>query len=104
VKAKGWTFLVSLFKTAKADGEIDFDEERILRSVDLNVMKLLEFVRQSWEDNRLDEDEKKQIIFLIKKIEDDAVSLAEYDDLLTKQEEAMLIIIREMISEFMEDY
>ncbi|MHA2250028.1 MAG: hypothetical protein ACXAD7_06685 [Candidatus Kariarchaeaceae archaeon] len=99
VKDKGWQLLTRLFRTAKKDG-ISFDEERILRASDLNITALLEFAETAWEDKILTEDERRRITFLIKKIHDDAVSLAQYDDIITSEEEALLDIIKEIIHEF----
>ncbi len=100
VKDKGWKLLSRLFKTAAKDGVITFDEERILRASDLNVNNLLDYTKKAWEDKTLSENEKTRIIFLIKKIQDDAISLAQYDDIITNEEEELLDIIREIIHEF----
>ncbi|MHA2090971.1 MAG: hypothetical protein ACW98K_08945 [Candidatus Kariarchaeaceae archaeon] len=100
VKDKGWKLLVQLFKTAKSDGSISFDEERILKASDQNVNNLLAYTQEAWKDRVLTEDEKQRIVFLIKKIQDDATTLAEYDDIITNEEEALLDIIREIIQEF----
>lgn len=102
-KEKGWKLLVRLFKEAKRDGDISFDEERILRATDLNVLHLVEYIQQAWDDRHLSEEEKRKITFLLKKIRDDAVSLAEYDEIISQEEDAMLQIIREMIQEVLED-
>lgn len=102
-KEKGWKLLVRLFKEAKRDGEISFDEERILRATDLNVLHLVEYIQQAWDDQHLSEEEKRKITFLIKKIRDDATSLAEYDEIISHEEDAMLNIIREIIQEALED-
>ena len=101
MKDKGWKLLVRLFKEAKRNGEIDFDEQRILHTTDFNVTELLHFVQEAWEDSILSETEKQQITFLIKKIRDDAVTLANYDDIITDQEEALLMIIRDIFEEFL---
>ncbi|MHA2502937.1 MAG: hypothetical protein ACXAE3_08710 [Candidatus Kariarchaeaceae archaeon] len=102
VREKGWALLRALFLAAKKDGEIDFDEQRILKATDDNVMQLLETVRRAWDDSVLTETEKQQITFMIKKIKDDAVSLAEYDSVISEQEDEMLNIIYEKIYEFLE--
>lgn len=103
VKAKAWQLLIRLFKEAKRDSMIDFDEGRILSSANLNITKLLEYLRVAWADKRIDHNERKNIEFLVQKIENDAISLAEYDEIITQQEEALLEIIREMISKFADD-
>ena len=100
VKDKGWKLLVQLFKTAKSDGSISFDEERILKASDQNINNLLKYTQEAWKDRVLTEDEKQRIVFLIKKIQDDAITLAEYDDIITQEEEALLDTIREIIQEF----
>ena len=101
VRDKGWDLLVHLFKTAKADRSISFDEERILRSADDNIVKLLEYVREAWDDRGPNESEKQKITFLIKKIHDDARTLAEYDDIVTEEERKMLDDILEKMNEFL---
>ncbi len=103
IKAKSWQLLIRLFKEAKKDMEIDFDEGRILSSANLNINKLIAYVKMAWEDKIIDHTERKDIEFLIRKIEDDAVSLAEYDEIITAQEEALLGIIRELITDFTDE-
>lgn len=100
VKDKGWVLLSNLFKQAADDKRITFDEGRILRATDLNVSKLLDFTEAAWEDKNLSETEKQRILFMIKKIQDDATTLAEYDDIVTNEEDEMLGIIRNLITEF----
>lgn len=95
---------MQLFKAAAQDGSISFDEERIIRATDLNVQNLVEYVDRAWEDKKLTEQEIQTITFLIKKIKDDAVSLAMYDEILSDQEEDLLDIIKGLITEFFELY
>ena len=101
---KGWRLLLRLFKQAKQDREIDFDEERILRATDFNVLKLVKFIDEAWQDKHLSEEEILCITFLITKIRDDATSLAQYDEIISKQEQDMLDIIKVMVEEFLEIY
>lgn len=100
VKEKGWFLLVKLFKKAIEDREITFDEGRIIKATDLNVTNLLEYSKEAWEDKKLSETEKQKMSFLLKKIEDDAISLAQYDDIVTSEEEDLLGIIRNTIETF----
>lgn len=92
--------LSKLFRQAASDNEITFDEGRILRATDLNVTKLMDFTKLAWDDKNLSETEKIRILFLIKKIVDDATTIAEYDNIITEDEEDMLAIIREIVEEF----
>ena len=100
VKEKGLTLLVRLFKKANEDREITFDEGRIIKATDLNVINLLEYSKQAWEDKKLTENEKQKMLFLLKKIEDDAISLAQYDDIITGEEEELLGIIKSTVETF----
>lgn len=100
IKDKGWHLLVKLFKKANEDKEITFDEGRIINATDLNINKLLEFTTDAWSDRILTENEKQKISFLLKKIQDDAVTLAEYDDIITNEEDELLEIIRDMVENF----
>lgn len=103
VKEKGWHLLVNLFKQANTDKIISFDEQRIISATDLNVNKLVLYAKTAWEDSILTEDEKKRMSFLLKKIEDDAVSLAMYDDIITREEEDLLKIIKATVEHFFEE-
>ncbi|MCY3410500.1 MAG: hypothetical protein INQ03_02580 [Candidatus Heimdallarchaeota archaeon] len=103
IKSKAWQLLIRLFKQAKEDGQIDFDEGRILSSTDLNVNNLINNLREAWEDKILTSTERANLEFLVRKIEDDAISLAEYDNIITEQEQALLDIIREILDGFSED-
>lgn len=103
IKDKGWHLLVKLFKKANEDKEIDFDEGRIIKATDLNVTNLLEYSKEAWEDKKLTETEKQKMMFLLKKINDDAVTLAQYDDIITREEEELLEIIRSTVQTFFRD-
>ena len=100
VRAKAWQLLINVFDEAMSDGCIDFDEGRIISSTNLNVNNLLDYITGAWEDNNLDHTERANIEFLVRKIEDDAISLAHYDDIITKQEAALLDIIRNLVEHF----
>jgi hypothetical protein len=103
VKEKGWHLLVKLFKKANEDREITFDEGRIIKATDLNVLNLLEYAKEAWEDKKLTETEKQKMMFLLKKIKDDAISLAHYDEIITQEEEELLEIIRGTVETFFRD-
>lgn len=102
VRGKAWQLLIRLFREAISDGCIDFDEGRIISSADLNVKNLLQYIKDSWDDKIITGSERANIQFLVKKIEDDAITLAEYDDIITSQEQALLNIIKEIIEGFAE--
>ncbi|MDH5646768.1 MAG: hypothetical protein OEZ01_12210 [Candidatus Heimdallarchaeota archaeon] len=93
--------MVKLYKTAAKDGDITYDEERILTVTDANILNLLNYVKGAWRDKILDDKEKQKITFLIKKIYDDAISVAEFDNFITNEEDSLLYIIREVIDEFL---
>ncbi|MHA2100250.1 MAG: hypothetical protein ACW99A_16365 [Candidatus Kariarchaeaceae archaeon] len=103
IKEKGWYLLIKLFKKANEDREITFDEGRIIKATDLNVTKLLEYSQQAWEDKKLTETEKQKMMFLLKKIKDDAVTLAQYDEIITDEEEDLLEIIKVTVETFFRD-
>ncbi|MFV2015667.1 MAG: hypothetical protein ACC656_09585, partial [Candidatus Heimdallarchaeota archaeon] len=88
---------------AKEDRKITFDEGRIIKATDLNVTNLFEYSVKAWEDKRLTETEKQKMMFLLKKIKDDAVTLAEYDEIITQEEENLLEIIRDTVQTFFRD-
>lgn len=66
-------------------------------------MELISYAEVAWEDRILTESEKQKMFFLLKKIEDDAVTLAKYDEIITTEEENLLNIIKETINNFFED-
>ncbi|MCH8908104.1 MAG: hypothetical protein IH840_13530 [Candidatus Heimdallarchaeota archaeon] len=100
VKERGWELLVSLFKIAKSDNKITPDEEAILKTTDASVMNLLDYVKIAWEDNILDQDERETIEGLVAKIEDDALTEAASDKIITEEEQNMLEVIEETIQGF----
>lgn len=103
IRDKGWHLLVKLFKKANEDKEITFDEGRIIKATDLNVTNLLEYSIKAWEDKKLTETEKQKMMFLLKKIKDDAITLAQYDEIITQEEEELLEIIRGTVEIFFRD-
>lgn len=102
IRGKAWQLLIRLFREAISDGRIDFDEGRIISSADLNVSNLIQYIKDAWDDKIITGSERANIQFLVKKIEDDAITLAEYDDIITSQEQALLDIIKDIIETFAE--
>ena len=102
VKEKGFQLLLKLFKTAVKDGEIDIDEGKIIEKTDSNMNLLYHCVNKAWEDNVIDDEEKNCIITLLQRIQLDAESIALSDNNITKEEADLLLIIDNMLEEFLE--
>ena len=103
VKDKGFQLIVRLFKTAIKDGEIDRDEARVLQTTESNIISLLKYVEQAWDDGKIDDNEKSCILELLKKIQTDAENIAFFDKKLTDEEAELLSIIDSMMREFKGD-
>lgn len=80
----------SVLNIALRDGSISEDERMVLNSISFNIDNLIDNLDQAFEDDIITPDEKKELKSLVKRVEDDAESIASYDEYLSKDEASIL--------------
>jgi hypothetical protein len=88
-----------LIRVALADGILSNEEINILLSIDLNLIILHKALVKAYEDRIIDENESNEIRMLLHQIEDDAVSVAKFDECITREDRNLLITLQKTLIE-----
>ncbi len=76
-----------MLNVAMRDGQISIDEQAILDVVNKGLDKVVD---QLYNNKAISDDEFKKLRSIIEKLEDDSVSIAKVDDLISDDEIALL--------------
>ncbi len=82
-------------KIALRDGIITDDEEALIKVTEQRVNEILDLLKKS--NTTIDERTRKMIDNIIKKMEDETISVAEFDDLISEDEVAILGLLFKQI-------
>ncbi len=88
-----------LIKIAFADGILSDDEINILLSINLNLEILHKALIKAYEDKIIDENERQEIKIILNQTEDDAVSIAKFDECITQEDRRLLVILQKSLIE-----
>lgn len=89
-----------LFGIAMGDGILSTEEIEILQSIDLNLDLLQNAVVNAYDDEIIDEHERKEFGRIIRQIEDEAISTAKFDDCISHEDRLLLKILQILLIEF----
>ncbi len=88
-----------LIRVALADGILSNEEIEVLMSIDPNLELLHKALVKAYEDRIIDKNESNGITILLNQIEDDAVSVAKFDECITQEDRRLLFVLQKTLIE-----
>ena len=88
-----------LIRVALTDGILSHEEINILLSIDLNLNILHKALVIAYEDIIIDQSESDESMGILNQRDDDAISVAKFDECITQEDKRLLIILQKALIE-----
>ena len=92
-----------LLNVVTGDGQVTIDERNLMNAINYSVVNIERAIDDVFEDGIVTEDEKVRLNSLVKQLGDDAITVSEFDESVTAEEEAILLNLQATLENLQEN-